>query len=76
MTPAEFDAVSVALPGEGGRTHRAAYLVLVDGLTLGQATRQVGVDKSAVSKLCTRMRLLAEQGCPTCGAPLTTEEKQ
>ena len=73
MTPAEFAAVSSALPGEGGRTHSAAYLVLVDGLTLGEASRQVGVDKGGISKLCARMRLLAKQGCPTCGAPLIAE---
>lgn len=70
MTTAEFAAVSVALQGHGGRTHSAAYLVLVDGLTLGQASRQVDVERSSVSRLVARMRKLAADGCPTCGAPL------
>ena len=70
MNAAEFAAICATLPGEGGRTQQAAYRVLVDGLTLGQACREVGVDKGATSKLCARMRTLAAEGCPTCGASL------
>lgn len=72
MTDDEFNAVARVLPGAGGRAHKAAYRVLVDGLTLGQASREVGVDISAVSRLCKRIRELHADGCPVCGAPLTT----
>ena len=70
MTGTEFATICATLPGERGRTQQAAYRVLVDGLTLGQSCREVGVDKGATSKLCARIRKLAAEGCPTCGAPL------
>lgn len=69
MTHAEFDALSRLLPGTPGAARDAARRVLVDGLSVAQAAREVGITHAAVSRLVARLRELQQSGCPTCGRP-------
>ena len=70
FTPEQFADVARVLQGTGGKTQEAAYLVLVEGFTLGEASRAIVVDRGAISRLCKRMRELAAIGCPACGRAL------
>lgn len=74
FTAQEFTDVARVLQGEGGRTQQAAYMVLVDGATQGEASRAIGVSRGAISELCKRMRQLKAAGCPVCGQSLINGE--
>lgn len=70
MTDDQFVAASRLLRGTPGRSNKAARMVLVDGLSIMAACREIEVDKAGVSRLCKRIRQLVAGGCPTCGNPI------
>lgn len=65
MTLAEFRSLADA-HGITGRTREALQLVYVDGLTGSEASREVGIDRAAVSRARKR---LERPLCPSCGRP-------
>ena len=75
MTAAEFANLASLLPGSPGRSREAGRRVLVDGLGVNEAAREVGIKPSAVSRLVTRVRWLHSAGCPTCGRPVSEDCK-
>ena len=70
MNAVEFEKrrLLVAMDGRT-RTVQAARLMLVDGFTLSEASRQVGVSVSVVSRGAARLKAakLQEITCPNCG---------
>ncbi len=67
MTVKRFNRMAIAAH-MNGRALDAARLVLVDGVGLNEASRQIGVDKSIVSRTVKRINGLAL--CRACGQPL------
>ena len=64
LTVKRFNRMAIAAR-MNGRALDAARLVLVDGIGLNAAARQIGVDKAAVSRAIKRLNGLAI--CRACG---------
>ena len=56
MTPEQFSALAQLMQLRNGPAHEAAQLVLVDGLTVTEAARKVGLSPQAASNSVQRCR--------------------
>ena len=65
MTPAQFSAAlaRTRMSPDGKAAHGAAY-VLCHGLSITDAAKAVGLDRSAVSRAVARLRPVRQ--CPHC----------
>ena len=72
MTPTHLSAaLTLADIRPASRTATAVRLVLLDGLSQREASRQAGVDVAAVSRALKRIEpYLHVTHCPTCGKRL------
>jgi predicted DNA-binding protein (UPF0251 family) len=65
MSPAQFTrALSGTRMPPDSATARAARLVLVEGLSRGEAARRTGIDQAAISRAV--QRLQPSHACPQC----------
>lgn len=75
MTPAEFArALRSTRADPNSASVLAAYKVLVDGLGVRAAAREVGLSPTPVSVACRRIRRVATT-CPTCGRDYQEDDK-
>jgi DNA-binding transcriptional regulator LsrR (DeoR family) len=56
MRPGQFKALASLTSLRDSRTHRGAWLVLVDGATQTEAAQAVGVSQQAISKAVRRLK--------------------
>ncbi len=56
MKPDQFKALANLTSLRDSRTHRGAWLVLIDGATQTEAAQAVGVSQQAISKAVRRIR--------------------
>jgi DNA-binding transcriptional regulator LsrR (DeoR family) len=56
MKPDQFKALASLTSLRDSRTHRGAWLVLIEGATQTEAAQAVGVSQQAISKAVRRIR--------------------
>jgi DNA-binding transcriptional regulator LsrR (DeoR family) len=56
MRPGQFKALASLTSLRDSRTHRGAWLVLIDGATQTEAAQAVGVSQQAISKAVRRLK--------------------
>ena len=66
MKPADFDKF-VSAADLNARSVAACRLVLVDGLGVREAAREVGMDASCVSRM---LKKIPREVCKCCGGPV------
>lgn len=67
MTAEQFAALAGLLRLRAGPAQQVAYLVLVDGLAVPEAARQVGLEYTAASQAVRRVKRGLELARVACG---------
>ena len=67
MTPTQFDALTQLLRLRSGPAQQVARLVLLDGLGVPDAARQVGLEYTAASQAVRRVRAGYALACAAAG---------